>query len=444
MNEIFELTEIISKLAGIDKLMIMRKENVENCRTVHLRGTSNYLNISDTADYSTVFFIKRLFELYYERAGKITARELFVADYLHLAADLLKRAACEEDGADVDREYFGFLEGCGDYAILREGKPIINHSIDKNTLNTSLLKLRSIKEFGMHVRNGEVYAVKETYYQAILSSKSILREGLKTSLKVHLAFLNKLYENELYMLKLRDINQRLEAAVASRTIEIEQKNKLLEEEKAKLNDANAQLVALNRHLAFLTKIDPLTELLNRRGMEEGYTLARARSGGAAGNSTQDDLSADKLSEDNFAVILGDIDHFKQINDTYGHECGDLVLKSLARRMKDNYTDSSMICRYGGEEFLIFEPSARKDDSFARVERLRKVIEETTVNSGGIAVRLTMSFGIYLTGGDDGLQECVKNADRALYLAKKGGRNKTVLIEKGDSVAFNGAHPTQFI
>ncbi|MBI1364762.1 MAG: PleD family two-component system response regulator [Alphaproteobacteria bacterium] len=132
-----------------------------------------------------------------------------------------------------------------------------------------------------------------------------------------------------------------------------------------------------------------------------------------------------------SVMILDIDHFKAINDTYGHDVGDRVIQNIAERIRSSIRGIDLACRYGGEEFLIAMPDTEKD--FARIvaERLRQEIatHKVTVNGGRDQLQVTVSIGIASTAdgeNEDTSQKLIKRADQALYGAKSGGRNRVIL------------------
>lgn len=164
--------------------------------------------------------------------------------------------------------------------------------------------------------------------------------------------------------------------------------------------------------------DPLTGLFNRR-----YALPH--------------LS--RLAEESrrsgrqFAIMVLDLDHFKSINDTYGHKAGDDVLRQVAHRLQDNLRAVDLLARIGGEEFLVAIPDSDVVHARTAAERLCNLIGETPffVGSGHIEVRVTMSVGVSLNNGEtdtvvEDLSDLVNEADVALYAAKTGGRNKVSL------------------
>ena len=131
-----------------------------------------------------------------------------------------------------------------------------------------------------------------------------------------------------------------------------------------------------------------------------------------------------------SLMLLDVDHFKKINDTYGHQIGDEVLSSLAKLISGMVRDSDIVARYGGEEIAIITPRTSKEEAALLAERLRDLIEKTTVAMVGTTqevVQVTVSLGIcslsaVITDKDALLEE----SDQALYLAKKYGRNRVVV------------------
>lgn len=128
-----------------------------------------------------------------------------------------------------------------------------------------------------------------------------------------------------------------------------------------------------------------------------------------------------------SIVLIDIDHFKKINDEYGHASGDKVLSVIAKLLIDNLRPYDVIGRYGGEEFLIFTPNISLDMSQSIMERLRKELAEKPICvADGSCIQVTASFGIAAMSADEALSETIEHADQALYQAKNSGRNRVVL------------------
>ncbi len=165
--------------------------------------------------------------------------------------------------------------------------------------------------------------------------------------------------------------------------------------------------------------DPLTGLYNRR-----YALPHLA-------SLAERALADRRE---FALMVLDIDHFKRINDTYGHASGDKVLVGVAQCLRDNLRAIDLVARIGGEEFLIAMPETTVDQARGAADRLRRLIETATFETDqpGQVVRVTLSIGVAIGGVDPARPEdvtrMVDRADAALYMAKSAGRN-TVTISR---------------
>jgi diguanylate cyclase (GGDEF)-like protein len=125
-----------------------------------------------------------------------------------------------------------------------------------------------------------------------------------------------------------------------------------------------------------------------------------------------------------AVLMLDIDYFKVVNDSYGHDAGDSVLRRVADVLRAIARLSDVVCRYGGEEFLIIAPDTPLDGAFQLAERIRVGIERQSMPVGGQTIRLSMSLGVAVKDGRIGSHErLLKAADEALYRAKQKGRNR---------------------
>lgn len=162
-------------------------------------------------------------------------------------------------------------------------------------------------------------------------------------------------------------------------------------------------------LKMKANIDNLTQLDNRGRLAENL---------------QREIGRASRYRSALSVVMADIDHFKSINDFFGHLAGDFVLKCIAARLKQELRDSDMLSRYGGEEFAIILPMTNLDDALAVAERLRKAVAGMKIDYEGKQISVTMSFGVAMLGSQpvevDGL---IKMADEALYEAKRKGRNR---------------------
>ena len=125
------------------------------------------------------------------------------------------------------------------------------------------------------------------------------------------------------------------------------------------------------------------------------------------------------------VLLGDIDRFKELNDTYGHDCGDRTIERIATLLSENFRDAT-VARWGGEEFLVLFEKTDSVQLFRQAERLRSLVESISIECDGIILRTTITFGGAVRRGDEGFGDLLKLADLALYEGKRSGRNRTVV------------------
>lgn len=165
----------------------------------------------------------------------------------------------------------------------------------------------------------------------------------------------------------------------------------------------------NSLLEDMANIDVLTEIFNRRKFDEILHYEFTRS---------------LRSQHIFSILMLDIDHFKVVNDTYGHDVGDVVLKELVSVLRPIVRDSDTFARLGGEEFVILLPETLLEDAIAYAERIRKNVEEHNIKTEHKDISITLSIGVARFSSDEeDPYATLKNADKALYKAKNGGRNR---------------------
>lgn len=150
------------------------------------------------------------------------------------------------------------------------------------------------------------------------------------------------------------------------------------------------------------------------------------------NILEDKLDSAFSHEQTLSVIMFDIDFFKKFNDTYGHACGDYVLKKVAEIISDSIREGDLASRYGGEEFTVLLCNAGKDEAMLVAERIRKRIEQTTVFYEGHNMQITISGGISVfnveTNPVRSAKILVDQADKALYVSKRTGRNRVTVFD----------------
>ncbi len=163
-------------------------------------------------------------------------------------------------------------------------------------------------------------------------------------------------------------------------------------------------------LRALATTDPLTRLMSRRVLfDSGEPL----------------LASTRLSGRMVAAMMVDIDHFKQINDVYGHAAGDTVLRHCARQLRAGVRAEALAARYGGEEFCLLVPIERERDAFVAAERLRHRIASQPCIVNGATVQMTVSIGVAIHEHGQRLAQLLARADELLYEAKRSGRNRVV-------------------
>jgi len=168
---------------------------------------------------------------------------------------------------------------------------------------------------------------------------------------------------------------------------------------------------LQGDLARLAAIDPLTEVFNRRAFFE-----TAKS--ILGHALRTNASV--------SIVLMDLDHFKKVNDTYGHAAGDQALKHFTSIAKAGLRDQDILSRFGGEEFVALLPDAHLDQAQQVAERLRSMVERIPTPYGEHFIKLTVSIGVAEARGDAlNIEEMILRTDKALYEAKETGRNRAV-------------------
>jgi diguanylate cyclase (GGDEF)-like protein len=159
--------------------------------------------------------------------------------------------------------------------------------------------------------------------------------------------------------------------------------------------------------------DYLTGLMNRRAF---LTVA------------EDTVEFCRRYKRGMATLMIDIDHFKKINDTYGHPAGDDVIKRIAAIIDQSIRTTDKAARFGGEEFVVLLREIDQETVMLLAERIRVTIEETTIDHGGTRISATVSIGVAINAdGDRDVQDIIERADQSLYVAKKTGRNRTFLM-----------------
>ncbi|RZA33693.1 MAG: diguanylate cyclase [Lysobacteraceae bacterium] len=184
-------------------------------------------------------------------------------------------------------------------------------------------------------------------------------------------------------------------------------------------------VSLRETLRHQSTVDPLTGLYNRRFFDE---------------SLKRELARTQRSHSTCSVVMADLDHFKRVNDTYGHDGGDLVLQAASRAILQRVRASDVVCRFGGEELVLMLPDCDAEEAARCAEAIRIALTGIVIQHAGQTITgISASFGVaQWPGHGKGEQDLLQAADRALYAAKKSGRNKVVVAEAAALPASLGA------
>jgi diguanylate cyclase len=185
---------------------------------------------------------------------------------------------------------------------------------------------------------------------------------------------------------------------------------------SRLDNAESKLDTQTKQLeGYLSeaRTDALTGLANRRAFDQ---------------KIEECFQKWSQSKQLFSLAMVDIDHFKKINDTYGHPAGDAVLREIAVRLREFSSDTILIARFGGEEFsLLFASSAK--DAASIMEKIRRSMEDKPIDADGNSIKVTLSSGVSQIGNNERIGKLVRRSDEALYTAKMAGRNR-VFIHNG--------------
>jgi len=165
---------------------------------------------------------------------------------------------------------------------------------------------------------------------------------------------------------------------------------------------------LSRKYQHIANYDPLTQLSNRRQMN---TILKREQGRTIRN------------KEPFSIIICDVDHFKKVNDKFGHNAGDEVLVELAKIFTDNIRDQDLVARWGGEEFLFILPQTTPKNANVVAEKIQTILQNHIITYKGSKIKVTLSMGIEQFDGSRNIDDVINSADKYLYQAKSLGRNQ---------------------
>ncbi len=214
-------------------------------------------------------------------------------------------------------------------------------------------------------------------------------------------FILKPVEESSYFQELQDL---------SNSIKLEKQLRLEEERRKK---AQNDLEEANKRLIKLARTDPLTGLSNRRDIYEKIEY---------------EISRFERNNQTFAIVIGDIDDFKNVNDNLGHDAGDFVLFSLAHQIRSMLRKQDIVGRWGGEEFILMLPNTKIEGAKVVTEKVRKAIQDKIIHYKENEISITITFGIVIFDEMQPINDCIKKADVALYDGKNKGKNCIALYE----------------
>jgi diguanylate cyclase (GGDEF)-like protein len=195
--------------------------------------------------------------------------------------------------------------------------------------------------------------------------------------------------------------------------QLENANRELKKANEIIRTQNEQLREVAFRMEQLSKIDVLTELYNRRYMIEKLA---------------EEVNRYKRNQKPFSIIIADIDDFKKVNDTYGHDCGDYIIQKTAQTLADSVRGIDGVGRWGGEEFLILLPETVSGGALVLAERIQKNVQQSVWFYNQVQISIGLTLGIATFDGETDLEVVVKKADRALYDGKSNGKNCTVVAD----------------
>jgi diguanylate cyclase len=290
------------------------------------------------------------------------------------------------------------LSGPLNYASLMDATRSLKEVIYKQSLlKHSLTEAKArVKDMMLTVvdRLGSVAASTDTYQQKIeaYSQKISASKGIPE--------LNKVLDDLLHDTRMAHIE-----AVRSHDDLVASRNEVQAAE-SRINELESQLIQMSE----LVREDQLTGSLNRRGLDE--VLHREMERATRRNST-------------LCVAMIDIDNFKTLNDTHGHNTGDQVLVHLVKVIKETLRAMDVIARFGGEEFMIILPNTSPQDAVQTVTRVQRELTKRIFMHNNERLLITFSAGVALFVPPESQEDIIKRADEALYKAKKAGKNRVI-------------------
>jgi diguanylate cyclase (GGDEF)-like protein len=255
-----------------------------------------------------------------------------------------------------------------------------------------------------------IYTIAVSIFILLFSSFRLVKI-FKTSLEeVKVAF-KKNHSGRYQKIELSNYSDEFESIVSA----FHEMNYKLSETTFSLGQMKKIVDDRTHDLEHLSNTDPLTKIANRRALFERGSL---------------EFSRQHRTRKNLTLILLDCDFFKSINDEYGHQIGDEVLKHICKICNQEIRDIDFLARYGGEEFIIILPDCDLNGGFETAKRIQRSLAKEPLNIGNKEIKVTLSIGLsMLNGKHDNFEQLINDADKAMYLAKSNGRNRIEVIEE---------------
>lgn len=219
---------------------------------------------------------------------------------------------------------------------------------------------------------------------------------------------------------MRDTRQILDATRKSRD-DLEQARKQARDAETRIHELQKELETASHNM----RHDQLTGALNRRGLEETFQKECARA---------------QRSDSHFCVALLDIDNFKKLNDTHGHDAGDMALVHLVSLVRENLRPTDTVARLGGEEFIILYPESSLEEATAALVRLQRQLTKRLFLSDDSKILITFSAGLSIWQAGEPMDAVIKRADEAMYEAKRTGKNRVVTRKPDPASPLNTDPP----
>lgn len=355
--------------------------------------------------------------VYYENAiiRPVFDENGIATNYLAIKEDITHRKKIEAELRKSEQRFSALFNQTHDAVFILD---LNGQHLAANQRAAHMLgyRLDEISHLSVNETSGEQEKSKEVFKKLMAGETIPLyerlfrkKDGTTLPVEINLELVRDADNNPLHIQSVvRDISRRKQDEEALTTANEE------------LTRRVAEIEALQSELREQALHDPLTGLYNRRFL---------------GDALERELTRIKREKGHLSIIAMDIDHFKQVNDRYGHQAGDETLISTANLLRKHLRGSDFICRYGGEEFLLVLPGASPEAAHKRAEEIRKACAESIIGEEQIKITISLGLATYPEHGQQG-EEIIIRADIALYASKHNGRNQVTVWDETLSTEMN--------